>query len=182
MSRTGGRDVTVAMRDCGISTTSRTRPVCKHCFSALPIDKTSSVEAQIGLLWRSFCSSSYRVWDYCEKPLGAGFRSVNPALEVLRESRSGLSPRGILAPPLSGIHRSESSPSGFFAIKYTVMLRTLIQKPQPQPWLCQFDLSRALDGNWVRSCVIFISLGGQFIKNCLPQVFGIKVAKYFPLI
>ena len=54
MSRTGGRDVAVAMRDCGISTTSRTRPVCKHCFSALPIDKTSSVEAQIGLLWRSF--------------------------------------------------------------------------------------------------------------------------------
>ena len=39
MSRTGGRDVVVAMRDCGISTTSRTRPVCKHCFSALLIDK-----------------------------------------------------------------------------------------------------------------------------------------------
>ena len=63
MSRAGGRDVAVAMRDCGISTTSQTRPVCKHCFSALPIDKTLSVEAQIGLLWRSFCSSSYRVWD-----------------------------------------------------------------------------------------------------------------------
>ena len=54
MSRAGGRDVAVAMRDCGISTTSQTRPVCKHCFSALPIDKTSSVEAHIGLLWRSF--------------------------------------------------------------------------------------------------------------------------------
>ena len=49
MSRTGGRDVAVAMRDCGIPTTSRTRPVCKHYFSVLPIDKTSSVEAQIGL-------------------------------------------------------------------------------------------------------------------------------------
>ena len=35
MSRAGGRDVAVAMRDCGISTTSQTRPVCKHCFSAL---------------------------------------------------------------------------------------------------------------------------------------------------
>ena len=54
MSRAGGRDVAVAMRDCGISTTSQTRPVCKHCFSALPIDKTVSVEAQIGLLWCSF--------------------------------------------------------------------------------------------------------------------------------
>ena len=63
MSRAGDRDVAVAMRDCGIATKSQTRPVCKHCFSALPIDKTSSVEAQIELLWRSFCSSSYRVWD-----------------------------------------------------------------------------------------------------------------------
>ena len=54
MSRAGGRDVAVAMRDCGISMTSQTRPVCKHCFSALPIDKTSSVEAQTGLLWRGF--------------------------------------------------------------------------------------------------------------------------------
>ena len=62
MSRAGGRYDAVAMRDCGISTTSQTRPVCKHCFSALPIVKTSSVEAQIGLLWCSFCSSSYRVW------------------------------------------------------------------------------------------------------------------------
>ena len=37
--------------------------VCKHFFLALSIDKMLSVEAQIGLLWRSFCSSSYRVWD-----------------------------------------------------------------------------------------------------------------------
>ena len=45
-----------------VTNTSRLS-VCKHCFSALPIDKTSSVEAEIGLLWRSFSSSSYRVWD-----------------------------------------------------------------------------------------------------------------------
>ena len=83
------RDAVVAMRDCGIFTTSQTRPVCKHCFSALPIDKTSSVETQIGLLGRSFCSSSYWVWDQSEKSLGAGFRPPNAALEVLRESRSG---------------------------------------------------------------------------------------------
>ena len=89
MSRAGGRDVTVAMRDCGIFMTSQTRPVCKHCFSALPIDKTSSVEAQIGLLGRSFCSSSYWVWDQSERSLGTGFRSANAALEVLRESREG---------------------------------------------------------------------------------------------
>ena len=47
--------------------------------SPLPIDKTLSVEAQIGLLWCSFCSSSYRVWDVCGRPLRAGFRSMNPA-------------------------------------------------------------------------------------------------------
>ena len=63
MSRAGGRDVAVAMRDCKISKTSQTRLICKHRFSALPIDKTSSVEAQNELLWYSFCSSSYRVWD-----------------------------------------------------------------------------------------------------------------------
>ena len=39
-----GRDVAVAKRDCRISMTSQTRPICKHRFCALPIDKTSSVE------------------------------------------------------------------------------------------------------------------------------------------
>ena len=40
--------------DYGISMMSQTRPVCKHRFFALPIDKTLSVEAQIELLWHSF--------------------------------------------------------------------------------------------------------------------------------
>ena len=62
MSRAGGRDVAVTMRDCGISTTSRTRSVGKHRLPVLPVDTTWSVEVQIGLLWRSFCSSSHRVW------------------------------------------------------------------------------------------------------------------------
>ena len=61
MSRAGSRGVSVAMCDCGNSTTSQTRPVSKHRFSALRIDKKWLVEAQIGLLWRSFCSSSHRV-------------------------------------------------------------------------------------------------------------------------
>ena len=47
MSRADVRDVVVAMRDCGISTTSQTRPVCKHRFSALAIDKTSSVKHKL---------------------------------------------------------------------------------------------------------------------------------------
>ena len=88
ISRAGGRDVSVAIHDCGVSTTSQTRPVCKHSLSALQVYKTSPVETQIGLLWCSFCSSSYWVWDKCERPLGAGLRSVNPALEVLREYKA----------------------------------------------------------------------------------------------
>ena len=62
MSRAGGRGIAVAMHDCGISMKSQTRPISKHRFSALPIDKTS-VETQLGLLWHSVCSSSYWVWD-----------------------------------------------------------------------------------------------------------------------
>ena len=54
MSRRGGPDVAVAMRDCEISTTPQTGPICKRRYSALPIDKTLSVEAQIWLLWRVF--------------------------------------------------------------------------------------------------------------------------------
>ena len=102
MSRTGGRDVAVAMRDCGKSTTSRTCPVCKHRFSALPIAETTSVETQMVLLWRSLCSSSYRVWDLCERPLGAGFRSVNRALEVLRESGRAKALAGFSRHPSAG--------------------------------------------------------------------------------
>ena len=36
---------------------------------------------------------------YSERPRGAGFRSVNPAEGVARESREGFSPIGILATP-----------------------------------------------------------------------------------
>ena len=39
MFRTDGRDVAIAMHNCEIPTTSQTRHVCKHRFSALPIDK-----------------------------------------------------------------------------------------------------------------------------------------------
>ena len=67
---TGSPDVAVAMRDCGIYKTSQTCPVCKHRFSALPIDKTSSVEAQFGLLWRSLCSFSYRCEINAKIPSG----------------------------------------------------------------------------------------------------------------
>ena len=70
MSRASGRDVAVAMRDCGIYTTSQTRAVCKHCFSALPIHKTTSVEAQIGLLWRGFAHLTTRCGIKAKDPSG----------------------------------------------------------------------------------------------------------------
>ena len=47
---------------------------------------------------------------------------MNPALEVLRESREGFSPRRILAPPLSGINRCESSPVGVFRYRTPIVL------------------------------------------------------------
>ena len=58
-----------------------------------------SMKTQIGLSWCGFCSStcSYRVWDLCERPRGAGLSSDNPALEVLRESRVAYSSSGSFA-------------------------------------------------------------------------------------
>ena len=130
------------MRDCGIATTSQTRPVCKHCFSALPIDKTSSVEAQIEYYGVVVAHLATGCGIKAKDPegldsdrwiplrggariprgllalagfshhLSTGFTDLNPAP---RES-----PSGILAPPLSGIHRSESSPSGSFALERNV--------------------------------------------------------------
>ena len=98
MSRAGGRDVAVAMRDCGIPTTSQIRPICKHCFSALPIDKTLSVEAQIGLLWRSFCSSSWpgvglkrktpRGWIQIGESRTRGVARIQLGLKPSRDSRA----------------------------------------------------------------------------------------------
>ena len=51
VSRAGGLYVAVATQDCWICMTSQTSRVCKYCFSVLPIDKTSSVLAQIVLSW-----------------------------------------------------------------------------------------------------------------------------------
>ena len=34
-------------------------------------------------IWGNFCSPIYLVCDWCERPLGNGFRSVNPALSVV---------------------------------------------------------------------------------------------------
>ena len=98
-SRAGGRDVAVAMHDCGISTTSQTLPVCEHCFSVLPVDKTSSVEALIGLLWRVFCSSSYipgvglkrktpRGWIQIGESRTRGVARIPLGLKPSRDSRA----------------------------------------------------------------------------------------------
>ena len=75
MSRTGGCDVAVAMRDCGISTTSQTRPVCKHCFSAPPIDNTSSVEHKL----------NYYGVVFAHLATGCGIKAKDP--EVLDSDR-----------------------------------------------------------------------------------------------
>ena len=141
MSRACGRDVAVAMRDCGISTTSQTRPVCKHCFSALPIDKTSSVGAQIGLLWRSFAHLP-----------GVGLKRKTPRGCIqISESRT----RGVARIP-RGLSRATSQrdspiwiqPLGVFRYKITV-------NPVSQSddcWLTpQWDALS--DGRWARAAM-----------------------------
>ena len=68
MSRTDGRDVSVAMHGYGISMTSQSSHVYKHCFSAFLTDKTWSVEAKARLSWGSFCSSSNRCGIEAQDP------------------------------------------------------------------------------------------------------------------
>ena len=57
IARTFGRDVNIAMHNCGICTTSQTSHACKPRFSLIPIDRLSSVGAPIKSLLCS-CSSS----------------------------------------------------------------------------------------------------------------------------
>ena len=95
-------DVAVAMCDCGSPRCHKHILIINILLLCTPIDKRHGKHKLCYYIWRSFCSSSYRVWD-SERPLGAGCRLVKSAIKVLRESRSG-------AAPLSGIHRSESSP------------------------------------------------------------------------
>ena len=130
MSRAGGRDVAVAMRDCGISTMSHTRPVCKHRFSVLPIDKTSSVEAQSGLLWLGLCSSSYRVWDWSERPFGAGFRSRGVARCCENPARA--SARAGFSRHLSaGFTDLNPAPRGLSLYNHVIIIDDVIIK---KPW------------------------------------------------
>ena len=49
--------------DCEVSMIQPTSHICKHRFSAIPIDKTSSVEVQAVLVWSRFCPSIHRMWD-----------------------------------------------------------------------------------------------------------------------
>ena len=56
-----GNEVLTLWLSCAIVESPRRHkqcPVGKHRFSAPPINKMSSLEAHIELLWRSFCSSS----------------------------------------------------------------------------------------------------------------------------
>ena len=57
---------------------------------ALPIDKASSVEAQIELLWRSFCPSSYRDVGLMRMTPRGWIQIGESRWEVARESRLGV--------------------------------------------------------------------------------------------
>ena len=127
MSRTGDHVVAVVMCDCEISMTPEKNHVCKYHFSAALIDKTSLMEVNIRLLWAILLIELSSVVLMQKRPW-AGFRSANPAIEVLRESRSGSSPCGILAPPLSGIHWPESRPSGYVCYMYVLYSSWMFKK------------------------------------------------------
>ena len=97
MSPTGGRDVTLDTRDCGISTTSQTSHVCKHRFYVIPIDKVLLVESHIGLLWgvsaylATGCAISAKYpSQYCENPAQAWFpRQLAAVFTDLNKNLSG---------------------------------------------------------------------------------------------
>ena len=55
---------------------------------------------------------------YSERPRGAGFRSVNPAERWRENPARALARAGFSQHLECGIHRSESSPSGSFAIQF----------------------------------------------------------------
>ena len=108
------------MCDCGISTTSQTRPFCKHCFSATYPR-----------------SIKHRQWKHKLNYCGVVFAHLATWCGIKAKDLLGLdsdrwiphsrccenfAPRGILAPPLSGIHRSESSTSGSFTIKSNIFV------------------------------------------------------------
>ena len=55
-------------------------------------------------------------WFYSERPRGAGFRSVNPAERWRENPARALARAGFSQHLECGIHRSESSPEGSFAL------------------------------------------------------------------
>ena len=56
------------------------------------------------------------LWWYSERPRGAGFRSVNPAERWRENPARALARAGFSQHLECGIHRSESSPEGSFAL------------------------------------------------------------------
>ena len=56
------------------------------------------------------------IWFYSERPRGTGFRSVNPTERWRENPARALARAGFSQHLECGIHRSESSPSGSFAL------------------------------------------------------------------
>ena len=93
-----------------------TRPVCKRRFSAFPIDKMSSVE-NLDHYGVFFAHPATGCGINAKDPSGLNSDRRIPHSRCCENPSRAKSPRGILAPPHSGIHRSESSPSRSVAIK-----------------------------------------------------------------
>ena len=88
-------------------------------FSEILIENRIFSFKKIGLnvsstKWRPFCLGLNVL--YSERPRGAGFRSVNPAERWRENPARALARAGFSQHLECGIHRSESSPEGSFAL------------------------------------------------------------------
>ena len=93
-------------------------------FFLFPINQITIPEIQLfwkltlknqrSMLWES--SKVKVTWFYSERPRGAGFRSVNPAERWRENPARALARAGFSQHLECGIHRSESSPEGSFAL------------------------------------------------------------------
>ena len=75
----------------------------------------TSLESVLSMIAKFHSSRAWR-WFYSERPRGAGFRSVNPAERWRENPARALARAGFSQHLECGIHPSESSPEGSFAL------------------------------------------------------------------
>ena len=90
-------------------------PITGKFPSQRPVTRSFDVFVDL-CLYKRWNKQSKRRWFYSERPRGAGFRSVNPAERWRENPVRALARAGFSQHLECGIHRSESSPEGSFAL------------------------------------------------------------------